>query len=64
MKVVGWLEQLMHQEDGADATEYALVAALISLAVIGGAQLMGESINAVLSAFGTRIQAESTKAGL
>jgi pilus assembly protein Flp/PilA len=64
MKVVGRLEQLVHQEDGADATEYALVAALIALAVIGGARMMGESVNTLLSAFGTRIQAESTKAGL
>ncbi len=35
-----WME-----EEGADATEYALLAALIAVAIIGGATTLGGGIN-------------------
>jgi pilus assembly protein Flp/PilA len=36
-------------DSGADATEYALLAALIAVAIIGGAQALGLSIDAVFT---------------
>ncbi len=36
-------------EQGADATEYALLAALIAVAIIGGAQALGGSIDGLFN---------------
>jgi pilus assembly protein Flp/PilA len=34
------------EEDGVTATEYALIAVLVAIALIGGATLLGTNINA------------------
>ena len=36
-------------EDGAVATEYALLAALIAIAIIGGVSLFGREVDALFS---------------
>ncbi|MBI4498693.1 MAG: Flp family type IVb pilin [Chloroflexi bacterium] len=42
-----WLE-----ETGADATEYALLAALIAVAIIGGATTLGDAIGDLFTGIG------------
>lgn len=37
--------RLMKDESGATAIEYGLIAALISVAIIGGATLVGSQLN-------------------
>ena len=39
------LRAFVKREDGASAIEYALIAGLISVMVIGGAQLIGADLN-------------------
>lgn len=40
---------LVEGEEGADATEYALLAALIAIALIAGATALGTRINGVFN---------------
>ena len=40
---------LVIEEEGADATEYALLAALIAIVMIVGAQTLGGKINGVFN---------------
>lgn len=44
--------KLLREEEGADATEYALLAALIAIAIIGGAALVGQNIGGFFTALG------------
>ena len=39
------LRSFIKREDGASAIEYALIAGLIAVAIIGGAQLLGGNID-------------------
>ena len=48
-------KKLVIEEDGADATEYALLASLIAVALIGGASLLGGRINEVFSSVRNRM---------
>jgi len=43
------LGRLIVEEEGADATEYALLAALIAIALIAGATALGTKINNVFN---------------
>ncbi len=43
------LNQLIHQEEGVTAIEYGLIAALIAVAIIAGAQLLGTNLNALFN---------------
>jgi pilus assembly protein Flp/PilA len=43
------ITRLLTEEEGADATEYALLAALIAIALILGAQALGGKINNVFN---------------
>ena len=54
------IKKLAIEEDGADATEYALLAALIAVALIGGATFLGSRINGLFNGVGTRLPLEST----
>ena len=42
-------------ESGATAIEYGLIAALIALAVIGGAQLVGTEVNTTFTKVSTEL---------
>ena len=42
-------KRLLREEDGADATEYGLLAALIAVALILGGRALGEKINSVFT---------------
>ena len=41
--------QYLGDETGASAAEYALILALVAIAIIGGLTLLGTTINSVLS---------------
>jgi pilus assembly protein Flp/PilA len=45
----------VREEDGATAVEYALLVALIGVAIIVGAQFLGTSINSAFSKVGTTV---------
>lgn len=45
----------VRREEGVTAIEYALLAALIAIAIIGGATLLGSDLNAFFSAIAVKI---------
>ena len=49
MELFDALKKLAVEEEGADATEYALLAALIAIALIVGARTLGTKINTVFN---------------
>lgn len=53
--------KLLGVEEGADATEYALIAALISIAIIGGATIWGQNlVGGFFTALGAFVGAKET----
>jgi pilus assembly protein Flp/PilA len=49
------IKKLAVEEDGADATEYALLAALVAVALIGGATFLGGKINNLFNGVGNKV---------
>jgi pilus assembly protein Flp/PilA len=49
------LHRFIAEEEGADAVEYALVIALIALAIVAGATVMGGAISNKLSSIGNSV---------
>jgi len=49
------IKKLAVEEQGADATEYALLAALIAVALIVGASFLGTEVNGVFNRIGSRL---------
>ncbi|AMD60575.1 Flp family type IVb pilin [Rhizobium pusense] len=49
--------RFLKDESGATAIEYGLIAALISVAIIGGASAVGTKLNAFFQALSERIDA-------
>jgi pilus assembly protein Flp/PilA len=49
------LKKLAVEEEGADATEYALLAALVAVAIIVGAVKLSGSINDVFNSIGNKL---------
>jgi pilus assembly protein Flp/PilA len=47
--------RFMKDESGATAIEYGLIAALISVALIGGAGLLGTELNATFTGLETKL---------
>lgn len=47
--------KLMKDEDGATAIEYALIASLIAVAIIAGANSLGQTINNRFNAVATNV---------
>ena len=43
------VKRFLREEDGADATEYGLLAALIAVALIVGGRTLGTKINGVFN---------------
>ncbi|WP_221627175.1 Flp family type IVb pilin [Halopseudomonas xiamenensis] len=48
------------REDGASAIEYALIAGLIAVAIIGAATFLGESVSDLFTAIGSRLTGEAS----
>lgn len=53
------LKRFWSEERGADATEYALLAALIAVAIVGGAQAMGGSLDNAFNSVAGSVSAAS-----
>jgi len=52
MKLVPFVQSFMREEDGAAAIEYGLIAALIAVAIIVGASLLGTNLNGIFTRLG------------
>ena len=50
------ITRLVVEEEGADATEYALLASLIAVALIVGATALGGKINGAFSFLSTQLK--------
>lgn len=49
MQVVQFIKQFAHDEEGVTAIEYGLIAALIAVAIIAGAGLVGTNLNGLFN---------------
>ena len=49
------LRAFVKREDGASAIEYALIAGLIAVGIIGAATFLGEEVADLFTAIGTRL---------
>ena len=47
--------RLLLSESGADATEYALLASLVAMAIIAGATLLGGKLNGIFNYIPTQL---------
>ncbi|MBV9521695.1 MAG: Flp family type IVb pilin [Alphaproteobacteria bacterium] len=56
------LKQLLRNRDGATAIEYGLIAALIALAIVGGATTLGTSLSTKFTSIGTQLTAAGAPA--
>ncbi len=57
-KIAAIAKGFVREEEGATAVEYALLVALIGIAIIAGAKFLGTSINSQLSKVGTTVAAQ------
>ncbi len=54
--------RFMKDESGATAIEYGLIAALISVAIIAGAQTLGTNLGTIFTNLGARMAANTPAA--
>jgi len=52
MKFVQFAKQFWQEEEGVTAIEYGLIAALVAVAIIVGAGLLGTSLNGLFTRLG------------
>lgn len=50
------LKKFLKNEDGATAIEYGLIAALIALAIVSGATMLGNALDTQFTAVGDALQ--------
>ena len=62
MKFVQTIRSFIRDEDGAAAIEYGLIAALIAVAIIVGATLLGNSLDGLFTRLGNCMAAPSQAA--
>ncbi|WP_416407982.1 Flp family type IVb pilin [Agrobacterium rosae] len=55
--------RFMKDESGATAIEYGLIAALISVAIISGAGVVGTQLGTLFTNIGTKMTAAKTTSG-
>jgi pilus assembly protein Flp/PilA len=58
-----FIRKLWKNESGATAIEYGLIAALIAVAIIGGAQALGGSLNDMFSTVSDKVDEAKTGGG-
>ncbi len=58
--VQAWAVALKHRSEGATAAEYALLVALIAVAIIVAVRLLGNSIAGVFTRTGNTLNSAST----
>lgn len=49
------ISSFLKREDGATAIEYAIIAGLIAIAIIAGAEALGENISTLFELIGTKL---------
>ncbi len=54
-KTLDLIRDFAREEDGVTAIEYGLLAALVAVAIITGATLLGTNLNALFNALGVRM---------
>ena len=52
MKFVQFVQTFLQEEDGAAAIEYGLIAALLAVAIIVGAGLLGTNLDGIFTRLG------------
>jgi pilus assembly protein Flp/PilA len=55
VSLVGFLRRLGSDQSGATAIEYGLIAALIALAIVGGATTVGGKVSATFTSIGSSL---------
>ena len=60
MKSVQFVQSFLREEDGAAAIEYGLIAALIAVAIIVGATLLGTSLDGLFTRLGNCMATPNT----
>ena len=60
MKFVQCVQSFLREEDGAAAIEYGLIAALIAIAIIVGATLLGTSLDGLFTRLGACMATPTT----
>ena len=60
MKLVQAIRSFLRDEDGAAAIEYGLIAALIAIAIIVGATLLGASLDGLFTRLGNCMATPTT----
>jgi pilus assembly protein Flp/PilA len=61
--MINKLMQFLKDEDGVTAVEYAVMAALIALVVIGGAAYLGNQVNDTFNTIGDEVPGTATDGG-
>ena len=56
MKFAQFVRSFLREEDGAAAIEYGLIAALIAVAIIAGASILGTQLNGLFTRLGDCMQ--------
>jgi len=51
------LKRFLYDESGATAVEYGIIAALLSITIIAGAALVGDSLDNKMDSVGTQVSA-------
>lgn len=57
MQVVRFIQDFVRDDEGVTAIEYGLIAALIAVAIIGAAQLVGTNLGLVFTAVSDALSA-------
>lgn len=55
MQIANFVQKFVRDEEGVTAIEYGLIAALIAVVIIAGAQLVGTNLNALFNAVAAKI---------
>jgi pilus assembly protein Flp/PilA len=56
------IQNLIHDESGATALEYGLIAALVSVAAIGALHTLGDSLNGIFGTVSDQLNSAATSA--
>ena len=57
MPTIQFVQRFAHDEEGVTAIEYGLLAALIAVAIIVGAGLLGTNLNGLFDKIATKVAA-------
>jgi pilus assembly protein Flp/PilA len=55
METSHWVQRFGNDEEGVTAIEYGLIAALVAVAIIAGATLLGTNLDALFAAIAGKV---------